>query len=332
MPQVLRSSPTLQTGPVVSAIKSAVIRVPSIQQARPFYEKLLGLRALAESDGLSDKMRRLWGLDVRQVKCLRLAKPGDNFGMLDLVELTGQTATPLRNPQRPCDYGWFTLNLKTNHLDRALEAVRTLGAQPVSRPHSYEAGGKQIREAMINLASGERLTLLQVGAPDANAPLFGEALATMGAVVPSLANSLAFYRDALGLSVAVSIDQTGEPFATMLGAPANTRVQMSLLTSGGNWTGKFELLQLTPPPGTVFQMDTNRDADGVRLGFWMMSVMTPDMDVLQAACRRAGVSVVRGPATIDRPCYGRVKAMIVRAPGGELLECLSPATVHASSR
>jgi hypothetical protein len=55
-------------------------------------------------------------------------------------------------------------------------------------------------------------------------------------------------------------------------------------------------------------------------------VMTPDLDLLQTACRRAGVSVVRGPATIDRPCFGRVRAMIVRAPGGELLECLSPAT------
>ncbi|MBI1761035.1 MAG: VOC family protein [Acidobacteria bacterium] len=326
------STAAATSGPVISAIKSAVIRVQTIEQARPFYEKLLGLQALSETDMLTDKTRRLWGLNARQVRCLRLGKPGDNFGMLDLVELTGQTSEPLRNPNRPWDYGWFTLNLKTNHLDRAIEAVRDLGALTISAPHSYEAGGKQIREVMINLVSGERLTLLQVGPVDETAPLFGEPLATMGAVVPSLAESLAFYRDALGLGVAVTLDQTGEPFATMLGMPASTRVQMALLTSGGNWTGKFELLQLTPPPGTPPALDRNRDADGMRLGFWMMSVMTPDVDQLQAACRHAGVSVIRGPATIDRPCYGRVKALVIRAPGGELLECMAPATGPVSSR
>ena len=179
---------------------------------------------------------------------------------------------------------------------------------------------------MLNLASGERLTLLQVGQADPAAPLFNEPLATMGAVVPSLPGALSFYRDALGLSVAVTLDQTGEPYTTLLGAPAGTRLQMALLTAGGNGAGKYELLQMTLPPGAPPAMDVNWRADGSRLGFWMISVMTPDLDMLQAACRRASVSVVRGPATIDRPCFGRVRAMIVRAPGGELLECLSPAT------
>ncbi len=318
--------------PVISAIKSAVIRVQEIETARPVYQKLLGLQTLSETDLLTDKTRRLWGLNARQVRCVRLGKPGSNFGMLDLVELTGQTSDPLRHPQRPWDFGWLTLNVKTSHLDRAVEAALALGAQPISKPHDYEVGGKQLREVMLNLASGERLTLLQVGPADAAAPLFGEPLATMGAVVPALEASLQFYRDALGLNVVMTLDQTGDPFATMLGAPAHTRVQMALLTSDGNWTGKFELLQLTLPPGAPPALDRNRDADGMRLGFWMMSVMTPDMDQLQAACRHAGVSVVRGPATIDRPCFGRVNAMVIRAPGGELLECMAPAKGPVPSR
>lgn len=318
--------------PIISAIKSAVIRVQEIETARPFYQKLLGLQALNETDMLTDKTRRLWGLNARQVRCLRLGKPGDNFGMIDLVELIGQTSEPLRNPQRPWDYGWFTLNVQTHHLDRAIAAAQTLGAQPLSPPHSYEAGGKQISEVMINLTSGERLTLLQVGPPDETAPLFGEPFATMGVVVPALEESLNFYRDALGLNVAVTLDQTGDPFARLLGAPAHTRVQMALLTSDGNWTGKYELLQLTLPPGSAPALDRNRDADGMRLGFWMISVMTPDMDQMQSACRHAGVSVVRGPATIDRPCFGRVNAMVIRAPGGELIECMAPAKGPVASR
>jgi catechol 2,3-dioxygenase-like lactoylglutathione lyase family enzyme len=303
-----------------------LIRVQTLEQARPFYEGLLGLRAVSEAVGISDKTRRLWGLQERQVRCLRLGKPGDNFGLLDLIEVAGQAGATIRDPQRPWDCGWFTLNLQTRHLDRAVEAARAHGAQVVSSPHSYEVGGRPVREVMLNLASGERLTLSQVGQADAAAPLFGEPLVAMGAVVPSLAGALGFYRDALGLTVTATLDQTGEPYTTLLGAPAGTRLQMALLAASGNTAGKYELLQMTLPPGAPPAMDVNWRADGVRLGFWMASVMTPDLDLLQAACRRAGVSVVRGPATIDRPCFGRVRAMIVRAPGGELLECLSPAT------
>jgi catechol 2,3-dioxygenase-like lactoylglutathione lyase family enzyme len=207
-----------------------------------------------------------------------------------------------------------------------------LGAQPVAAPHEYEAGGKTVCEAMFILPTGERCTLLQVGPAIERGPLFGEPLATMSAVVPSLAETLAFYRDALGLSVAVTLDQTGPPFSTMLGLPADTRMQMVLLTSGGHWTGKYEFLELTLPPGAAPPQDSNLRADGQRLGFWMMSAMTSDLDALRTAFRHAGVSIVRGPVTIDRPCFGRVKALVVRAPGGELLECLAPATGPLSAR
>jgi len=318
--------------PLISAIKSALIRVPDLASARPFYQGVLGLHVLQETDFLSDKMRRLWGLPDRQLRCLRLGKPGENFGMLDLIECTGQTAEPIRQPERPWDYGWFTLNLKTSHLDRALTEVNRLGIAIVTPPHEYEAGGQAIRKAMIKLPTGERCTLLQFGPGNERAPLFGEPLATMGVVVPSLAEALAFYRDALGLAVTVTTDHTGAPFATLLGLPPETRVQTAVLTSNSHWTGKYELLELTLPPGAPAPEDTNIRADGQRLGFWMMSVMTPDLDALQAAFRYAGVSVLRGPATVDRPCFGRVKALIVRAPGGELLECMAPATGPVSSR
>jgi catechol 2,3-dioxygenase-like lactoylglutathione lyase family enzyme len=304
-----------------------MIRVQEIHAARNFYEGVLGLKVISEAETISDKTRRLWGLNDRNIRCLRLGKPGDNFGMIDLIEIVDRQCERLRDPQRPWDYGWLTANLKTAHLDRAINAVRAVGAETISTPSSYEAGGKQIREVMINLPSGERCTLLQVGEPSTDAPLFGEPLATMGAVVPSLERSLAFYRDALGLGVALTIDKAGPQFGEMLGAPAVTRLQMALLTSGTNWTGKYEFLQLSIPTDSgVSVQDANARADGYRLGYWMMSVMTQDLDVLQAACRRVGVGIVRGPATIDRPCYGRVRAMIVRAPGGELLECLAPAS------
>src|SRR2546423_5852935 len=136
----------LLSKPLVGAIKSTVICLPAIAQARPFYEGLLGLRVISETNTISDKARRLWGLNERQLRCLRIGKPGEHFGMFDLVEIPGKPAEPIRDPQRPWDYGWLTLSLKTSHLERALATVSELGAQMVSKPYRYEAGGKQVRE------------------------------------------------------------------------------------------------------------------------------------------------------------------------------------------
>jgi catechol 2,3-dioxygenase-like lactoylglutathione lyase family enzyme len=309
--------------PLISALKSAVIRVSNVAQARHFYEGVLGFQLLSETTLLADKARRLWGLNAREVRCARLAFPGENFGMIDLVEATDQTARPMRERGQSLDHGWFTLNFRTNDIEQAVLACERIGARALKAPQQYEAGGQSIREVMIELLSGERVTLLEVGGTKTNAPLFAEPIATTGALVPSLNKALSFYRDALGLNVAVTLDHQGEPFAGIIGAPRDTRMSMALLTAE-SWTGKFEFIQLDVPAG-FDRGDATPKADGQHLGYWMMSVMTPDMDVLQAACRRSGIVIVRGPATIDRPCYGRVNALILRGPNGELLECLAPA-------
>jgi hypothetical protein len=44
-------------------------------------------------------------------------------------------------------------------------------------------------------------------------------------------------------------------------------MQMALLTAGGNGAGKYELLQMTLPPGAPPATDVNWRADGSRLGF-----------------------------------------------------------------
>jgi catechol 2,3-dioxygenase-like lactoylglutathione lyase family enzyme len=225
--------------------------------------------------------------------------------------------------ENPLDLGWFVLSFRTTQMEAALAACERIGARAVNAPRSYEAGAQPMREAMIELDAGLRCALVEVGGAKNDLPLFAEPVAAACAIVPALPKALAFYRDALGLSVAVTLDHPGEPFAGMIGAPSATRVQKALLTAG-TWTGKLELLQLGLPAGYE-QRDATIHTDGRRLGYWMMSVMTANLDLLQAACRYAGIPILRGPATIDRPCYGRVKAMIVRGPGGELLECLAPA-------
>jgi catechol 2,3-dioxygenase-like lactoylglutathione lyase family enzyme len=145
-------------------------------------------------------------------------------------------------------------------------------------------------------------------------------VATIGNIVPDLQRTIAFYRDALRLKLALTIDQQGEPFCSLLGAPPETRLQFALLTSGTSWVGKFEFMQLTLPQAN----DTVTRNDGRHTGYWMMSVLTEDLQELRQVAESAGAQIIAVPRQVERPFVGPAQAMIMRAPGGELLECLQP--------
>jgi catechol 2,3-dioxygenase-like lactoylglutathione lyase family enzyme len=244
--------------------------------------------------------------------------------MVELVQWDGGTDEPIRDVARPWDYGLLTLNFATTDIERAIPHLQSFGATFVSPPHVYElAPGKRLREVMVYAPGGERHTLLQVGeaTPGSAHPLSGPVV-TVGMMVPSIAAARAFYGDALGLSVAMETERIGGPFTQTMKVPAETRMQMLLLTSGGNWTGKLMLFELTLPDGDLGAQDRSERIDGRFTGHWMLSLVASDLDVLAERCREAGARVLNGPVEIDRPFIGRTRAMILRAPGGVPLEVI----------
>jgi catechol 2,3-dioxygenase-like lactoylglutathione lyase family enzyme len=305
--------------------RSVLVRVSDLDAASDFYANGLGLSRIGEVEAISDGARQLWGMPEGDIRCARFAKPGDPFGMIDLIEWSDGLEETIRDPRAAFDYGWLSLNHKTGEMARGLEHLVGYGATPVSETKRYEAGGKPIAETMVDLETGERCTILQVGpAFDAPHP-FGESVATVGVVVESVDASLPFYRDVLGLNVVLTIDHKGEPFSSLVGAPPDTHLKMALLASSATWTGKLELLQFTLPDGSPAVRDANPRADGRRNGYWMVGISAPDLDVFAEAAAAAGAAIVRGPVDVDRPFAGSTRAMIVRAPGGECFECLADA-------
>jgi catechol 2,3-dioxygenase-like lactoylglutathione lyase family enzyme len=301
--------------PLIRPVQSIVIRVADLDAARSFHETTLGLACTGAVDEITNETRALWNMPTGRIRAARFAKPGEPLGMIDLVEWSDGQHEPAR--QQTFDYGIFTLNFRIGNFDRASAHLADAGATPISEALEYEAG-QRIREAMVATPRGERVTILQVGAATETPHPLGEAVATVGSIVPSLIDTIAFYRDALGLNLALTIDQQGEPFSTLLGAPPETRLQFALLTSGAGWVGKFEFMQLTLP---LTEPAVARH-DGRHTGYWMMSVLTEDIGELQRVATPAGAQIVSAPKTVERPFVGRAQAMILRAPGSELLECL----------
>jgi catechol 2,3-dioxygenase-like lactoylglutathione lyase family enzyme len=304
--------------PRISPVNSIVIRVPELDAARSFYETTLGLTCVGEANAVTAETRALWGMNAGTIRAMRLAKPGEPCGMIDLVEWREGVNEPAR--QQTFARGIFTLNFRVGDFDRAVAQLVPAGSELISEPLEYEAGNR-IREAMVTTPLGERATILQVGAATETPHPLGEAVATVGSIVPDIQRTIEFYRDALGLKLALTIDQQGEPFCSLLGAPPETRLQFALLTSGTGWVGKFEFMQLTLPQAN----DAVTRNDGRHTGYWMMSVLTEDIHELRQVAEPAGAQIVAAPRQVERPFVGPAQAMILRAPGGELLECLQPA-------
>jgi catechol 2,3-dioxygenase-like lactoylglutathione lyase family enzyme len=310
---------------LVSPVRSVVIAVRDLAATQTFYEQGIGLQCVDVTDVVAADTRQLWGLDERLMRAALLAKLGEPVGMIELIEWEGVTLEPIRDQRRPWDYGLLSLNFRAGEMEQAIARLSSLGATLVSAPQTYAvAEGRIVHEVMIHSPSGERHTILQIGdANDQATHPIADAVATVGMIVPSLAEARAFYSDVLGMSVGLELDGTGEPFSTLLGSSPGTRLQLLLLTSDGNWVGKFEPIQLTLPGEDIQPRDLSERANGRFTGYWMVSLLTRDMATLAARCREAGVPILGGPMPVDRPFVGRTQSMVIRAPGGVLLEIIA---------
>ncbi|MBK8149862.1 MAG: VOC family protein [Acidobacteria bacterium] len=278
----------------VSAVKSVVQVVRNLEESRVIYESVLGLvRVRTASSGES--------------RTETYALPGDDFGMIRLVENPNASA-PVRDVSRPFDFGIMTLNFRTSDIDAALARLQAVGCRPISGILDYNVG-KPMREAMLATPTGERLTIIEVGGRVEDVPVFSEAIATVGLVVPSMGESLRFYERGLGLTKAIAFQSSGAPFDSLLGVGRLDKLDFATLNSGKNWTGKVELLELETDANPI---QTVASAD--RTGYLMAAFETDDLDAAVSA------GIENGGKVIDRS----EAAAVIRAPGGELVE-ITPA-------
>src|SRR5260221_4068337 len=124
--------------PLVSAASAVLICVRDLDAARSFYETGLGLTCTGVTEKIDPDTRSLWGIGDGAIRVARLTRPGDAFGMVELVAWEGNTGEPIRDQSRPSDCGLLTLNFTTLDIERALPHLSSLGASFRSTPRAYE--------------------------------------------------------------------------------------------------------------------------------------------------------------------------------------------------
>lgn len=303
---------------LVSTIKSVVQVVKNLDEARRIYENGLGLTCVGETKTTFAEIGELWGIEQGNFRVARFARKGEDFGCVDLVENTA-AETSIRNSRRSFDFGIMTLNFRTNNLEKAIEKLESCGAEATSAILEYNAG-KPMREVMMITNSGERLTVLEVGGKDEALPIFGEAIATVGMVIPQMKTAKAFYENGLGLQTAIAFQAAGSPFDMLLGVKQLDKLDFATLTANGNWTGKVELLELEVADETP--KNTAEFAGFSRTGYTFKTFLTADIFAVAESCRKNGAEITVAPKVFNRPFHAGKLAMIAHSTGGEYLEII----------
>lgn len=306
---------------LVSTVKTIVQVVKNLDESRRIYEEGLGLTCIGEAKTSADEIGELWGIErrfeQRNFRIARFAREGEDFGCVDLVENTDANS-PIRDQNRAFDFGIMTLNYRTNNIEKAVPMLEKVGCKPVSEILNYNVG-KPMRELMMNTPTGERVTIIEVGGVNDDLPIFNEAVATVGLVVPKMSDAKLFYENGLGLQTAIAFQATGSPFDSLLGVGKLEKLDFATLTSEENWTGKIELLELetgeTPK-------NTNELADFSHTGYSFVTFLSDNLDAVAESCKKIGAEIIVEPKEFKRPFHEGKRAMIVRSLGGEYLEII----------
>jgi catechol 2,3-dioxygenase-like lactoylglutathione lyase family enzyme len=302
---------------LVSTVKTVVLCVKNLDESRRVFENGLGLKCVQTVETTSEKVGEIWGVPGKNFRVARFARDGEDFGCLDLVENQDANQT-IRNKTRAFDFGIMTLNFRTNNIEKALPKLLETGCEAVSEVLEYNVG-KPMRELMLNTPSGERLTIIEAGGVNDDLPVFNEAIATVGLVVPKMSDAKRFYEDCLGLQTAIAFQASGSPFDTLLGVKKLDKLDFATLTADGNWTGKIELLELET--GEIPQ-NTNKFADFSHTGYCFATFLAEDLDAVAESCRKIGSEIFVPPEKFNRPFHENKKVMIIRSFGSEYLEII----------
>ena len=309
----------------VSPIRAVILNVTSMDVARRFYEEALGMQCLGEVREVDPALRELWGLGDGRVNIACMGLPLDPNARVELLAWEGCAGQPLRNQSRVFDYGILTLNLRTSDIHKALVHLEAHGATVVAPPVKYPYQENIfLYEAMAIGPNQERYTLLQIGeAEPVKGHVIGDAVATVGTVVPDSAVAKLFYADVLGLNPAYEMDEQGDIFAPLLGVKTDFRMQMALYTAGDCWTGKLETIKFTSEVDEY--SPSLMKPDWQRTGYIMLSLHAGDATRLAGKLKKNEFPIAGASGTIDRHFVGTCHTFITTAPGGVPLEvCTEP--------
>lgn len=260
---------------------------------------------------------------------LRICAPQATTGCIRFVRFDGVAQRPIRLAARPWDTGGiFSVMVRSSDAQALFDKAIALGWWAESEPIAFTFKGSDLRNVVLTGPGGVNLAVYQrVSPPFTDFPvgLISQGFNSMRMVRDQRA-SIAFYRDALGFTAAFDADYVDpQPQSSNFSLPRNLTTTIvrraAALSPGTGETGRVEIMQFVGLDGK----DASAVASPPNLG--ILSVRYPVTDVKAFARDLAakGVTPAYAASAIRVGGLGRVDAVAVRDPDGNLTEFYAPA-------
>jgi catechol 2,3-dioxygenase-like lactoylglutathione lyase family enzyme len=309
-------------GAQVTAVDSIGVTVADMDRSLAFYRDVLGFQPVSDLGVSGDEWERLQGVFGLRMRVVRL-RLGDEA--LELIEYLAPRGRPIPADSRSNDRWFQHVAIVVKDMDRAYRRLRDhrvahASPAPQRLPDWIPAAGG-IRAFYFKDPDGHPLEILQFPAGKGD-PKWQKATEGLflgidhtAIVVAHTEESLAFYRERLGLHVAGTSENYG-PEQERLNNVFGARLRITTLRAP---TGPgVELLEyLAPGGGRPFPVD----AQANDLVHWHLRAVVQNVEGLVGRLSGGGLRLVSpGVIALPQAPLGFGKGVLLRDPDGHAVQ------------
>ena len=317
--------PTLhaQQAPLVTAVGAIGMTVSDMDHSVAFYSDVLTFKKISDVEVDGDGYDRLWGVFGLRARVVRMQLGEQKLELIQFLSPPDIRSIPV--PSYSNDLWFQHFAIVVRDMDEAWARlrkhhVRQVSPRPQTIPKSNVAAAG-IKAIKFRDPDGHNLELLWFPEGKGN-PVWHRSTADLflgidhtAMTVRSTENSIKFYRDLLGMTVAggsLNIGTEQEHLDGLLGA----RVRVTGMKPVAGPTGIEFLEYELPPAGRPIPEDT-RPTD---LWHWQVTLVVSDAEGVATRLRGQSTFVSAGLVTVPDGALGFKKGFLVRDPDGHVMQ------------
>jgi catechol 2,3-dioxygenase-like lactoylglutathione lyase family enzyme len=324
---ITASSLFAETGGLVVGVESIGMTVSDMDRSVAFYSDILAFKPVSDVEVDGPEYDELWGIFGARARVVRM-QLGEQQ-----IELTQFLAPPdLRTipvPSYSHDLWFQHFAIVVRDMDAAWAQlrkhhVRQISPRPQTIPISNPAAAG-IKAIKFRDPDGHNLELLWFPEGKGN-PIWKKPGTNLfmgidhtAITVRSTDNSIKFYRDLLGFTVAGGTVNVGEEQAHLDSLPG-ARVRVTGMTTKARTPGVEFLEYESPMAGRPMPGDSHP----TDLWHWQTTLVVPDVEAAAAVLRGMTQFVSSSVVTLPDKTLGFTKGFQIRDPDGHAIQIIAP--------
>lgn len=306
-----------------TAVDSVSIVVSDLDRSVAFYRDVLSFEKTEEVEAYGDDVERSTGVFGARVRVARM-RLGDE--RIELVHYLAPRGRPVPEDARSNDLGFQHVAIIVRDMDAAYARLRSFGVEHASsgpqRLPDWNPNAGGIEAFYFKDPDGHPLEILEfpAGKGDPKWRRAGDRLFLgidhTAIVVDRTEPSLAFWRDALGLTVAGESENHGSE-QERLNSVFGARLRITGLRAPSGPGVEF-LDYLSPGDGRPQPLDAKAND----LASTTTVIVVPDAEAAAVELVRAGYAWVSPGAVTVRPLLGAARIALVRDPDGHFVRLI----------